>query len=90
MRESVEPVARRVFVEVRPGGERARQRIEEVWAVKRKVSAKEMLDLGVSSVGCFIVSDESLVGFGASSGFPLKTERISEGIEAIIPWSIRS
>jgi hypothetical protein len=44
-RSSVAPVARKTFWDWpgvgAEGGDRARQRIAEVWAVKRKVSAKE-------------------------------------------------
>lgn len=83
MRESDEPVARNVLEDVREKGERARQRRDEVWAVKRKVSAKAMDGLAESSTGDLVALEGTP---GASSDF----ERISEGIDAITPWRIRS
>lgn len=83
MRESEEPVARSVLEDVSDGGERARQRTEEVWAVKRKVSAKEMVDFVGSSAG-------DLVALQGTSGSPSDWKRMSEGIDAIMPWRIRS
>jgi hypothetical protein len=66
MRSSVLPVASRTFCDWpgvgTEGGERARQRMAELWALKRKVSANE-------AVLAVVLSFDYDFAFGVDDGF---------------------
>lgn len=94
MRSSVEPVARRTFWVClgagAEGGEMARQRMAELWALKRKVSAKEA-DCSVVVMG--------VVVFDFLDFFFLSVDSASAGgsevtsvvlMVTVIPWRMRS
>lgn len=83
MRESELPVARVILEDSVEDGERARQRMEEVCALKRNVSEKDRELWEESLAGDSGVSD-GLLGFGSF------LVRASEGIEAIMPCRTRS
>lgn len=95
MRSSVEPVARRTFWVClgagAEGGEMARQRMAELWALKRKVSAKEA-DCSVVVMGVVVFDFLDFFFFlsvdSASAGGSEVTSVVL--IVTVIPWRMRS